>query len=69
MNGVLRQAIGNEGSGGMSSYMNNRVAHIRPILQRPISSPVSAGNERNETVSKGQIDAYSVSCSEDGGRA
>lgn len=53
----------------MSNYMNNRVAHIGPILQRPISSPVSAGNECNETVSKDQIDAYSISSSKDGGRA
>lgn len=59
MNGVWRQAIGNEGSWGLSNYMNNKVAHIEPILQKPISSLVSAGNERNETVSKDQIDAYS----------
>lgn len=43
----------------MSNYMNNKVAHIERILQKPISSLVSAGNERNETVSKDQIDAYS----------
>lgn len=37
-----------------------------PILQRPISSPVSAGNGCNEAVSKEQIDAFSISHSMDG---
>lgn len=51
-------------SGGgrvMSNDMNNRAAHMRPTLLTPISSPVSAGSARNETVSQDQIDAHSVS--------
>lgn len=71
MNGVQRQAVGNEGTRGMSNYMNNVIAHIRPLLHSPISSPVSAGNRCNETVSEiDQIDAFStLLCSKGRGSA
>lgn len=54
-----------KGVGGCQTTWTMKWLISGPILQRPISSPVSAGNGRNEAGSKDQIDAYSILHSKD----
>lgn len=58
-----------KGVGGCQTTWTMKYLISGPILLRPISSLVSAGNGRNEAVSKDQIDAYSISHSKDGEQA
>lgn len=43
--------------------MSNEAAHIRPLLPSLISSPLSAGNESNETTSEDHTGLSLILCS------
>lgn len=54
-----------KGVGGCQTTWTMKWLISGPILQSPISSPVSAGNGHNEAVSKDQTDAFFISHSKD----